>query len=82
MGVIGDFDNRYVTFDPHLEAKEIEVFKKWQEKDTSIKERKPLYWCSHCETALAEAEIGEAPQVPVYLCEVPCEKYHGLDRRA
>lgn len=57
MGVIGDFENPYVTFDPHLEAREIEVFGEMANKGYIYKGKKAVYWCPHCETALAEAEI-------------------------
>ena len=57
MGVVGDFAHRYVTFDPHLEAKELEVFGEMANKGYIYKGKKAVYWCTHCETALAEAEI-------------------------
>lgn len=57
MGVVGDFENRYVTFDPHLEARQIEVFGEMANKGYIYKGKKAVYWCPHCETALAEAEI-------------------------
>lgn len=57
MGVIGDFNNPYVTYDPHLEAREIEVFGEMANKGYIYKGKKAVYWCPHCETALAEAEI-------------------------
>lgn len=57
MGVVGDFDHPYVTFDPHLEAKELEVFGEMARKGYIYKGKKAVYWCPNCETALAEAEI-------------------------
>ena len=57
MGVVGDFKHPYVTFDPHLEAKELEVFGEMAKKHYIYKGKKAVYWCPHCETALAEAEI-------------------------
>ena len=57
MGVVGDFANPYVAFDPHLEAKELEVFGEMANKGYIYKGKKAVYWCPHCETALAEAEI-------------------------
>jgi isoleucyl-tRNA synthetase len=57
MGVVGDFDHPYVTYDPHLEAKQLEVFGAMAEKGYIYKGKKAVYWCPHCETALAEAEI-------------------------
>lgn len=57
LGVIGDWDHPYVTYDPKLEAKELEVFGKMASKGYIYKGKKAVYWCPHCETALAEAEI-------------------------
>ena len=57
MGVVGDFEHPYVTFDPHLEAKQLEVFGAMADKGYIYKGKKAVYWCPHCETALAEAEI-------------------------
>lgn len=57
LGVIGDFHHPYLTFDPHLEAKQLEVFGEMANKGFIYKGKKAVYWCTHCETALAEAEI-------------------------
>lgn len=57
LGVIGDWDKPYVTYDPKVEAKELEVFGKMAAKGYIYKGKKAVYWCPHCETALAEAEI-------------------------
>ncbi|MBQ3053327.1 MAG: isoleucine--tRNA ligase [Clostridia bacterium] len=57
LGVIGDFDNPYVTLDPVFEAKQIEMFGTMAKKGYIYKGLKPVYWCADCETALAEAEI-------------------------
>ncbi len=57
LGVIGDWDNPYLTMDPKFEAKEVRVFGKMYEKGYIYKGLKPVYWCPSDETALAEAEI-------------------------
>lgn len=57
IGVMGDWDHPYVTYDPNLEARELEVFGKMASKGYIYKGKKAVYWCPHCETALAEAEI-------------------------
>lgn len=57
LGVFGDWNNFYATFQPHYEAKEIEVLTKFVEDGYIIREHKPVYWCPHCKTALADAEI-------------------------
>ena len=79
MGVIGDFDNRYVTFDPHLEAKEIEVFGEMARKGYIYKGKKAVYWCPHCETALAEAEIEyKDRKSPSIYVKFPAKNIKGL----
>ena len=60
LGVIGDWENPYVTLKPDYEATQIGVFGKMAEKGYIYKGLKPVYWCPQCETALAEAEIEYA----------------------
>jgi len=57
LGVLGDFDNPYLTLKPEYEATNIEVFAKLYEKGLIYRGRKPIHWCTTCVTALAEAEI-------------------------
>ena len=57
LGVLGEWDNVYKTLEPRFEARQIEVFGKMYEKGYIYKGLKPVYWCTDCETALAEAEI-------------------------
>lgn len=57
LGVVGDWDNPYITLLPEFEAKQIEVFGKLAERGCIYKGLRPVYWCPCCETALAEAEI-------------------------
>ncbi|HEY8464112.1 MAG TPA: isoleucine--tRNA ligase [Bacillota bacterium] len=57
LGVGAYWDNPYITLKPEYEAKQIEVFGAMAEKGYIYKGLKPVYWCSSCETALAEAEI-------------------------
>ena len=60
LGVLGDFDNPYITLKPEFEAKQIKVFGAMAKKNFIYKGMKPVYWCTDCETALAEAEIEYA----------------------
>ena len=60
LGVLGEWDNPYITLLPEFEAKQIEVFGKMAEKGLIYKGMKPVYWCPHDQTALAEAEIEYA----------------------
>ena len=57
LGVLGDWDNPYITYQPQVEAKQIGVFAEMYKKGYIYKGLKPVYWCTDCETALAEAEI-------------------------
>lgn len=57
LGVMGDFENRYVTLDPDFEVEEIKVFADMYKKGYIYRDLKPVYWCEDCRTALAEAEI-------------------------
>ena len=68
LGVLGDWDNPYLTLRPHFEAKQIEIFGAMASKGYIYKGLKPVYWCPQCETALAEAEIEYA--------EDPCDSIY------
>lgn len=57
LGCIGDWDRPYATFDPSYEAREIEVIGEIAEKGLLYRGKRAIYYCAHCETALAEAEI-------------------------
>ncbi|OEF96060.1 isoleucine--tRNA ligase [Desulfuribacillus alkaliarsenatis] len=57
LGVRGDWYNPYITLKPEYEAEQIKVFGEMAKKGYIYKGKKPVYWCSDCETALAEAEI-------------------------
>ncbi len=60
LGVVGDWENPYLTLKPEFEAKQIEVFGEMAKKGYIYKGMKPVYWCAYDETALAEAEIEYA----------------------
>ena len=57
LGIIGDWDNPYITLTKDFEAKQIQVFGAMAEKGYIYKGLKPVYWCPADQTALAEAEI-------------------------
>ncbi|MBQ8598836.1 MAG: class I tRNA ligase family protein, partial [Oscillospiraceae bacterium] len=69
LGVLGDFDDPYLTLKPEFEAKQIEVFGKMATNGYIYKGLKPVYWCPECQTALAEAEIEyeEDPCFSIYV---------------
>lgn len=57
LGVLADWDHPYITYQPEMEAKQIEIFGEMYKRGYIYKGLKPVYWCTDCETALAEAEI-------------------------
>ena len=58
LGVLGDWNNPYVTLYPEYEAEQVRTFAKMaSKKGTIYRGLRPVYWCPSCETALAEAEI-------------------------
>ena len=57
LGVLGDWKHPYITYQPQMEARQIGVFAGMYKKGYIYKGLKPVYWCTDCETALAEAEI-------------------------
>lgn len=60
LGVLGDWEHPYLTLKNEFVARQIEVFGEMAKKGLIYKGLKPVYWCPHCETALAEAEIEYA----------------------
>ena len=69
LGVIGDWEHPYATMNPGFEAEEVKVFGEMYKKGYIYKGLKPVYWCPHDETALAEAEIEyqDDPCTTVYV---------------
>ncbi len=68
LGVLGDFEHPYLTLQPELEAEQIRIFGAMAKKGYIYKGLKPVYWCTDCHTALAEAEIEYA--------EDPCDSIY------
>ncbi len=60
LGVVGDWEHPYITMAPEFEAREVRVFGEMFKRGYIYKGLKPVYWCPHDETALAEAEIEYA----------------------
>ncbi|MCC8015918.1 MAG: isoleucine--tRNA ligase [Clostridiales bacterium] len=69
LGIIGEWDNPYITLTKDFEEEQIKVFATMASKGYIYKGLKPVYWCSDCNTALAEAEIeyGEDPCHSIYV---------------
>ncbi|MDI6732526.1 MAG: isoleucine--tRNA ligase [Planctomycetota bacterium] len=62
LGVLGEWHNPYLTLDPSYESAVIEVFSDLVKKGFIYRKLKPIHWCMHCETALAEAELEYADE--------------------
>ena len=69
MGVMGDWEHPYKTMNKGFESDEVRVFGKMYQNGHIYKGLKPVYWCPHDETALAEAEIEyqDDPCTTVYV---------------
>jgi isoleucyl-tRNA synthetase len=57
LGVFGRWDDPYLTMTPEYEAIIAGAFVEFLEKGYVYKGLKPVNWCIHCRTALAEAEV-------------------------
>jgi len=60
LGILGDWDNPYITLTSDFEAEQVKVFAKMVKRGLIYKGLKPVYWSPSSETALAEAEIEYA----------------------
>ena len=60
LGILGDWDNPYLTMDFKFEADTIRALKILIEKDYLKQGFKPVYWCFACQSSLAEAEVEYA----------------------
>ena len=69
LGIIGEWDDPYITLNPRFEAEQIKVFAEMADKGYIYKGLKPVYWCPECKTALAEAEVeySEDPCFSIYV---------------
>src|SRR5438094_7627050 len=57
LGILGTWDEPYLTMDFRYEAAIARAFGRFVEQDLVYKGKKPVHWCIHCRTALAEAEV-------------------------
>ena len=60
LGVLGDWENPYLTMDPEYESMEILELSRFFEKGLIYRSKKPVYWCIYDMTAEAEAEVEYA----------------------
>jgi isoleucyl-tRNA synthetase len=57
LGIFGEWDNPYMTMSDHYEAETARLFARFVERGFVYKGARPVYWCIHDQTALAEAEV-------------------------
>jgi len=57
LGILGEWENPYLTMSPEYESSTARLFGKFLERGFVYKGLRPVYWCIHDQTALAEAEV-------------------------
>jgi isoleucyl-tRNA synthetase len=57
LGVFGDWDNPYLTMAPAYEGMIVRELGRLVGRGLVFKGLKPVHWCMHCKTALAQAEV-------------------------
>ncbi len=55
--VLGEWDHPYITMAPRYQADIARSLAMFVERGLVYKGKKPVHWCIHCRTALAEAEV-------------------------
>jgi isoleucyl-tRNA synthetase len=72
LGVFGEWDNPYLTMRPRYQADIVRSLGRFVEQGMVYKGKKPVHWCMHCRTALAEAEVEYEPHTsPSIYVEFP-----------
>ena len=57
LGVLGDWEHPYLTMNFRYQADIVRALGRFVEQSLVYKGKKPVHWCIHCRTALAEAEV-------------------------
>ncbi len=72
LGVLGAWDTPYLTMDYRYQATIVRALGTFVEQGLVYRGKKPVHWCIHCRTALAEAEVEyEAHRSPSIYVEFP-----------
>ena len=61
LGVLGTWSEPYLTMAFRYQAAIVRALGKFVEQGMVYRGKKPVHWCIHCQTALAEAEVDYAP---------------------
>jgi isoleucyl-tRNA synthetase len=57
LGILGEWETPYLTMSPEYESETARLFGRFLERGYVYKGLRPVYWCIHDQTALAEAEV-------------------------
>jgi isoleucyl-tRNA synthetase len=57
LGILGTWSDPYLTMSPQYQAAIVRALGRFVDQGIVYKGRKPVHWCIHCRTALAEAEV-------------------------
>jgi isoleucyl-tRNA synthetase len=57
LGILGEWETPYLTMSPEYESSTARLFGTFLERGYVYKGLRPVYWCIHDQTALAEAEV-------------------------
>jgi isoleucyl-tRNA synthetase len=83
LGVFGTWDHPYLTMEPGYQAAIVRALGKFVEQGMVYKGKKPVHWCMHCRTALAEAEVEYEPHTsPSIYVEFPLKDESRADLAA
>jgi len=78
LGVLGDWDNPYITMDPGYEASILRSFSTFVKDGYIQRKNKTVPWCSTCQTVLATAEIEyQERKDPSLYIFFPCDGQDG-----
>ncbi len=84
LGILGEWENPYLTLNPAYEAEEVREFARNYKNGVITQGQKPVYWCIPLQTALAEAEIEyhdhTSPSIYVKFPYNPSEKFGSFDK--
>ena len=61
LGVMGAWNDPYLTMNFSYQATIVRALGRFVEQGMVYKGKKPVHWCIHCRTALAEAEVEYEP---------------------
>src|SRR6202163_176444 len=78
LGILGTWDEPYLTMNFKYQAAIARAFGRFVEQALVYKGKKPVHWCIHCRTALAEAEVEyEEHSSPSIYVEFPLSEGSG-----